>query len=49
MLCCAVPCRAVAVVKQDINWEKIRYMVDRLELTPWHVGAPDRKPLVSYI
>jgi hypothetical protein len=32
---------------QDINWEKIRYMTEKLGLTAWHVNAPDERPPVS--
>jgi hypothetical protein len=32
---------------QDINWEKIRYMTNRLGLQAWHVNAPALRPLVS--
>lgn len=31
---------------QDINWEKMRYMANKLGLTAWHADAPN-KVLVS--
>jgi hypothetical protein len=37
----------VLLLLQDINWEKIRYMTDRLGLQAWHVNAPAMRPLVS--
>jgi hypothetical protein len=32
---------------QDLDWEKLRYMMTRLHLTPWHSDAKDMPPRPS--